>query len=246
MPVGQMHFYSQALLRQATFGFYLPSAEFEPPYPALLQLHGAGDDYASWFERSMLPEYLQRYPFIVITPAGDLSFWTNIGVQGRGTDYEDYLIRDLMPEVERLFPVRRDRWAIGGLSMGGYGAVRLGLLYPDRFASIYAHSSAVWDAARFRERIPGLSDEVAAQADIYPYAERTAGASNRPTLTFDCGLEDPLLPDNRAFHDYLDEIGYPHTYLEFPGGHTWDYWNEHVQEALARHAQVVGVRPSSP
>jgi putative tributyrin esterase len=239
MPLGEMQFYSPSLFREATFGVYLPSAEFEPPYPALLQLHGAGDSHASWFERSMLPEYLQRYPFIVVTPAGDLSFWTNFGLKGRGTAYEDYLLQDLMPEVERLFPVRPGRWAIGGLSMGGYGAVRLGMLYPERFASIYAHSGAVWGTARWKERFAGISDEDLAAADIYPYAERAVQAPDRPALTFDCGLEDVLLPDNRAFHDHLKEIGYPHTYLEFPGGHTWDYWNQHVQEALARHAEVM-------
>jgi S-formylglutathione hydrolase FrmB len=239
MSLGQIHFYSQTLFRQASFSVYVPSAEFEPPYPALLQLHGAGDDHSSWFERSMLPEYLERYPFIVVTPAGDLSFWTNFGIKGRGTAYEDYLIEDLMPEVERLFPVRPGRWAIGGLSMGGYGAIRLGLLYPDRFASIYAHSSAVWGAERWKERYPVVSAEDLALADINPYADGAVDAPDRPALAFDCGLDDELLTDNRAFHQHLQEIGYPHIYREFPGGHTWDYWNTHVQEALQRHAEVM-------
>lgn len=239
MPLGQMHVYSPSLHRQATFAYYVPSAEIEPPYPAILQLHGAGDNYASWFDRTMLPEYLQSYPFVMITPAGDLSFWTNFGLKGRGTAYEDYLLQDLMPEVERIFPIRRDRWAIGGLSMGGYGAIRLGLLYPDLFASIYAHSSALWGAERWRERVQGISEDDIAAANIFPYADQALHQPNRPALTFDCGLEDRLLPDNRAFHDYLEQIGYPHTYLEFPGGHTWYYWDEHVRDALARHAEVM-------
>jgi S-formylglutathione hydrolase FrmB len=246
MSVGEMHLFSSSLLRQATFAFYVPSAQFEPPYPALLQLHGAGDNYASWFQNSMLPVHLERYPFVVVTPAGDLSSWTNFGIKGRGTAYEDYLVQDLMPEVERIFPIRPGPWAIGGLSMGGYGAVRLGLLYPDRFASIYAHSSALFRAERWRERRPDITDEDLAAADIFPYAARVAGEPDRPALTFDCGEDDPLLPDNRAFHAYLEEIGYPHTYHEYPGGHTWDYWNAHVQDALARHAEVLGVTPLSP
>lgn len=239
MPLGEMHVYSNALQHQAEFSFYVPSDQFQPPYPALLQLHGAGDDHASWFSLSMLPEYLQSYPFVVITPSGGISFWSDFLLKGPGTKYETFLMEDLLPEVERMFPVRKDRWAIGGLSMGGYGAIRLGLLYPDRFASIYAHSSALWGAEHWKERAPAISPEDLAAADIYPPARETVGRSDRPALTFDCGLEDRLLPHNRAFHAYLDEIGYPHTYREFPGGHTWPYWNEHVQEALARHAEVM-------
>lgn len=241
MPLGQLHLYSPSLQRQTTVGIYVPSPELEPPYPALLQLHGRGDDYASWFEHTMLPVYVQSYPFLVVTPSGDVSFWSNLAIKGPGTAYEDYLIQDLMPEIERIFPVRRDRWAIGGLSMGGFGAVRLGLLYPDRFASIYAHSGTLWSADRLREQRPDMPAEDLAAADIFRHADRALTVPNRPVLAFDCGLDDFLLADNRAFHQHLERIGFLHTYREFPGGHTWHYWNEHVREALAHHAGVMGI-----
>ncbi len=55
-------------------------------------------------------------------------------------------------------------------------------------------------------------------------------------ITFDFGVDDELIGYNREFHDHLDTIGLEHTYLEYPGAHTWDYWDEHVPEALAQHA----------
>jgi S-formylglutathione hydrolase FrmB len=239
MPIGQMQFYSPALRRKTIVGVYVPTTELAPPYPALLQLHGAGDNHSSWFESTMLPVQLHRYPFVVITPAGDLSGWSNVGLKGPGTEYEEYLVGDLMPEMERIFPIRRGRWAIGGLSMGGVGAIRLGLLYPDRFASIYAHSSALFLPDEWEEWIPNATEEDVAATDFYAFADRAARLPDRPALSFDCGVDDELLPYNRAFHEHLEKIGYPHTYREFPGGHTWEYWNQHVEEALARHLEVI-------
>jgi S-formylglutathione hydrolase FrmB len=241
MPIGEMHMASGVLGHDIAFSFYVPGKEFEPPYPAILQLHGAGDDNASWFTKSMLPHWLGRYPFVVICPAGGRSFWSNFALQGQGTDFEDFLIQELMSEVGRIFPVRSGRWAIGGLSMGGFGAIRLGLTYPDRFASIYAHSSAVWTSERLRELMPEVTDEIVEQADVYRLLQPAIGRQDLPALTFDCGEDDFLIEDNRTFHRHLDSIGFPHQYREFSGAHTWEYWNEHVQQALARHAEVLGV-----
>ena len=56
-----------------------------------------------------------------------------------------------------------------------------------------------------------------------------------PALRLDCGLEDGLLEENRAFHHHLAQLGIPHEYAEFPGAHEWDYWDLHVREALAFH-----------
>jgi S-formylglutathione hydrolase FrmB len=74
--------------------------------------------------------------------------------------------------------------------------------------------------------------------DLYALAEQ----SNRqclPALRIDCGSEDSLLEENRAFHRHLEQLGIPHEYEECPGGHTWDYWDHHVQEAIAFHQRVL-------
>ena len=64
--------------------------------------------------------------------------------------------------------------------------------------------------------------------------------SERPKLRVDCGVEDFLIEPNRAFHSHLEALGYKHEYAEYPGAHTWDYWDEHVQEAIAFHRKSLG------
>lgn len=73
---------------------------------------------------------------------------------------------------------------------------------------------------------------------------RTAEEADRsqlPAICFDCRLDDMNLEDHRIFHEHLDQLGIPHTYKEYPGGHTAKYWDEHVQDALAFHRGVLGI-----
>ena len=75
----------------------------------------------------------------------------------------------------------------------------------------------------------------------YHWAEQL-DRSKMPRLSFDCGTEDFLLEENRAFHTFLESIDLPHHYAEHPGAHTWEYWDAHVVTALAQHAEVLGTR----
>jgi putative tributyrin esterase len=130
-------------------------------------------------------------------------------------------------------------WAIGGLSMGGYGAIRLGLKHPEMFASIYAHSSAF----HMHEMLdPTLAETTVDDASVFCLADAVASRESQPAISFDCGTEDRLLDVNRQFHEHLQGLNIAHRYAEFPGDHDWDYWDEHVVEALAQHARVLGVR----
>ena len=123
--------------------------------------------------------------------------------------------------------------------MGGYGALKLALKYPHKFASVASHSSACYfaheapvDRPEFARivgpKVPGGPD------DLFAIVEKLAGA-DAPAIRFDCGTDDGLLQSNRVFHKHLRKLGIKHHYSEFPGGHTWDYWDEHVQEALRFH-----------
>ena len=103
----------------------------------------------------------------------------------------------------------------------------LGLTYAERFASIFAHSS----------RLPESGDD----RDVGVVAARVDRAM-MPALAFDCGTEDHLLDDSRRFHARLEALGVPHQYREHPGAHTWDYWDEHVRDAIAWHTQALELR----
>ena len=251
MATGTIHLNSSALEGMTTYSIILPDpAKAERgPYPVLLQLHGAHDDHTAWLEKTRIWVYVERLPLIVVMPSGGNFRWSNLrmgpppGIDGLGLNYEDYLVRDLWEHVQGSFPARPGaRWAIGGLSMGGFGAIRLGLKHPNRYCSIYAHSSAIHTQSVLAERMPALSPEALADMDCYRWASRRMPA-DLPRLSFDCGTSDVLLNQNRRFHEHLEGLGLPHTYREYPGGHTWDYWDTHVQEALAQHCEVLGIRP---
>ena len=131
--------------------------------------------------------------------------------------------------------------------MGGYGAVKLALKFPDQFCSAVGHSGCyaiakrnpIEDSDAERRRIFGDKPE-GGPDDPFALAEKIDRAK-LPEIRFDCGTEDFLLDHNREFHAYLDKLGIPHEYEEFPGTHEWGFWDTHVQQALAFHCKALGI-----
>lgn len=174
--------------------------------------------------------YVRHLPLIVILPDGAQSRWANGGQPV--TRHEDFLMIDLAEHIIQTFHATTRHWAIGGNSMGGFGAIRLGLKYPARFASVWAHSG-VYPTA---DTLPAhwYWDGTAEDLDCYALAGQRE-LPGLPRLSFDCGTEDHLLDSNRRFHAHLEEKGIPHTYREHLGGHDWEYWDGHLPEALEQH-----------
>lgn len=238
--LGVLQFMSKALGHHVSYSVILPDASVvgPGPYPVLFQLHGASDDHAAWTNRSNLARHVSSLPLIVVMPDGALSFWINHNGRER---FEDFLTMDLWDHVRATFQVREGKAAIGGLSMGGYGALHNGLKHPERYCSVWAHSSACFNKEDFlrwaaSETPPQDLDD----ADLFELAKKVDPA-NMPVVTFDCGTEDFLLDENRRFHGHLESLGLPHTYMEHPGSHSWDYWDVHVKEALEQHARALGI-----
>ncbi len=213
-----VEFHARALDRATTYTALVPDVG-EPPFAVLHQLHGAGDDHRAWLYQSSLLRWVEGLPLLVVMPSGENSDYVGA--------WERLVVDDVPAHVARTFRVRPGRAAIGGLSMGGYGAIRLGLKYRERYASIFAHSSRLPETGDDRD-----VDVIAAGVD----------AASMPALAFDCGTEDHLLADSRRFHARLDALGLPHQYREHAGAHTWDYWDLHVREAIAWHARALGLR----
>jgi S-formylglutathione hydrolase FrmB len=84
-------------------------------------------------------------------------------------------------------------------------------------------------------------------ASVYLHADRLrSSGSPQPVITFDCGVDDELIQHNRDFDAHMTRIGLNHTYAEHSGGHTWEYWNEHIQAAIDQHARVLGIESTKP
>jgi putative tributyrin esterase len=246
----EVHFKSLTLGQHVTMNVLLPDVG-TPPFATLYLLHGLTDDHTGWLRRSRVELYAAAYPLIVVMPQGFRGFYTN---HENGPAYATYVAEELRTFVERTFPARasRDGRGVGGLSMGGYGALRLALGYPHLFASAHSHSGPLTSGERIgpREGGPVSLEEFrrifganpsGSDHDLAALARRAKAAGTLPRVRIDCGVDDVLIGDNRHFHAELEQLGVPHEYEEFPGDHSWDYWDLHVREALQFHASAMGL-----
>ena len=246
MPICNVTFFSESLQKQSAMSIILPEPKLKPPYPVLIQLHGLSDDHSAWMRWSSIERHCDSEPFVVVMPDGGRGWYTD-AVDGPA--YESHIIKDTLGFVERYFPVKKTREgrSIGGLSMGGYGAMKLALKYPKIFGSVAAHSSAF---GRGREEVKGDQREVervfgrnprGGENDVFALAEKIS-KKDMPAIRFDCGKKDFLIESNRAFHRHLAKLGIKHVYREYPGAHEWKYWDNHFPEALRFHLRSLGLQ----
>lgn len=250
MAFATINYFSRALEKASSFNVVFPdNPPLKQPWATFYLLHGLSDDHTIWMRRTSIERYVQGWPLVVVMPDGGRGFYTNAA---EGMAYENDLLKDVLGLVERTFPVKRERSgrAIGGLSMGGYGAVKLGLKHHETFGSVNSHSGAVGMLRQEAMKTKPLSPEFmrifgedpqGGDEDPFALVERI-DHGRIPPLRLDCGLDDVLLPQNRAFHKHLESLHIPHEYQEFPGGHNWAYWDQHVQEALAFHVKQLGLK----
>ena len=135
---------------------------------------------------------------------------------------------------------RREDNFIAGLSMGGYGALKIALRNPDRYAAAAAFSGAldvashgrIFTQPRYWTDVFGEIDQIAgSENDVYAVAEKIDPAA-APRLYISCGTEDGFIKDNRRMRDLLDARQSACTYSERPGAHTWEFWDAEIQKAL--------------
>lgn len=248
MALAHIHYWSPALGKQCAMYVTLPD-DVREPLPVVYQLHGLSDDHSMWQRRTSIERYAERYRLMVVMPDGGRSFYSDSEL-GR---WETHLL-DTIDFVDRVLPsikIGAGR-AIGGLSMGGYGAMKLGLKHPDRFASVVAHSGCL-DMANDKELrgVPELDRlwprGVPPGDDCRVLARSFAKLrGRRPALRFDCGVDDFLIGQNRAFHAHLNQLGVAHEYAELPGAHSWEYWDQHVDTALQFHRRAFTAAAAKP
>jgi S-formylglutathione hydrolase FrmB len=251
MAFCELNYFSKALEKATAANMLLPEGPHKGPFPVLYLLHGLSDDQTAWTRWTSIERYVRSLPLIVVMPDGGRGFYCDAE---QGFAYETAIIRDLIEYVDTMFhtdPTRQGR-ALAGLSMGGYGAAKFALKFPEMFCGAVSLSGAMGfghrafpvpqEQAWHREfaRVVG-ADPVGGPNDLYALAAGME-ADRRPALRIDCGAEDFLIADNRAFHAYLEEIEYPHEYVENPGAHDWSYWDKHIQEAITFLVQRLNIQ----
>ena len=241
---------SKSLCRTQPYLFSLPEgaeAEGERRYPLLVMLHGRTGNFRDWADCSRLSRHLSKFNLVVALPDGGENGWYSNAV-GNGERYEDDLIQDFLPHLQNTLPILSPgkNWGISGLSMGGYGAVKIALKHWELFSVGASHSGALNVAARpvahavFGE--PEADREMRKDNNVFWLAEQALCRLpvERPRLHIDCGLSDPLLGESKMFSDHLNFLGYSHDYRELQGHHAWPYWDRAFRTLLPTLAQELG------
>jgi S-formylglutathione hydrolase FrmB len=214
-------------------------------HPTLYLLHGLSDDHTIWMRRTSIERYAADAGLAVVMPAVGRSFYTDMV---NGYDYWTFVSEELIALAEQFFPLspRREDRFVAGLSMGGYGAFKLALRCPEKFAAGASLSGAVDMANRNEKQLAadmkrdldmvygGIGRVKGSDNDLLHVASRLARSRKpRPKLYAWCGTEDFLIAQNRNFRDHARVIGLPMLYEEGPGDHQWKYWDEKIQRVIA-------------
>jgi len=233
---------SPALGQRADITVWAPPApRAAKNVPLIILLHGVYGSHWSWVRMAGAHRIADAMIASGELPPCVLAFPSD-GLWGDGSgylphrrqDFERWIVDDVPAAVRAAAPAVTEASPVclGGLSMGGFGALRLVAKHPDRFVAASGHSS-VTEVGAMRDFVADLPGTAAARRqDGSVLATLVRHRDRLPPFRFDCGSEDRLCAANRTLHRELDASGIAHIYEEFSGGHTWDYWCEHLPRSL--------------
>ena len=233
---------SSHLKGRGNISVFVPkNMEGQTNLPVILLLHGIYGSHWVWAMKGAAHLTTQRLidegriqPFILAMPSDGLKGDGTNYVSHEFQDFESWIVEDVPNVLKEVIPQVGAQSAlyISGLSMGGYGALRLGAKYPKKFSGISAHSATTHFKHILEMSAEDLSDTTVPDKEKYAFKLMVQNKAQLPPLRFDCGTEDGLLKVNRQLSERLTVVGIPHIYEEFPGAHTWPYWEEHFEDSL--------------
>ncbi len=245
-------FRSVALDRDMQYRVVLPaSLASGVKLPVVYLLHGGGGGFRDWSNFSNSTSYAER-GLILVMPEGDDSYYVN-AAERQQDRYEDYIVKDLIADVENNFPaaVGRANRAIVGVSMGGYGALKLAFSHPDLFVFSAGISPAVDVPSRpfsikrisqwqhHRSIFGPWGGQAQRSGDPFVLA-RAADPAKTPYLFLTCGDQEGLLPANRNFAALLESHHFRYEFHVVPGGHDWNQWNQRLPDLFQNLRKQLG------
>lgn len=235
---------SKNLAGRGDITIFVPPGEDLQDLPIVMMLHGVYGSAWCWplrtgvhIQAKALMDAGAIRPMVLAFPSDGL--WRDGSgylPHKDGCNYEKWIVEDVPDAVRQEVPSTslNSPLFITGLSMGGYGALRIGASYPHLFRAFSGLSSIT----EFRHLSNWYENadlsEIAASAVHQPSVLNTVLDNQhhlRPFI-FDCGSSDILIDANRDLHKRLTEEKIPHTYNEYTGEHSWAYWEEHIREHL--------------
>lgn len=260
MAVQYVRFRANSLARNGEFYLMMPDKPVPPfmasnphynrPTKTLILLHGYSGDCTDWLYNAPVQQYSMMYNLAIVMPSGGLNFYVDKPETGR--QYCKLIGEDLINYLRNTYSLamERENTYIGGLSMGGFGALHTGFAYPDTFSGVIALSSALI-IHQLKEMKPGMADPVMANYEYYVdtfgdlskaeesdanpevlfLRNREKGIEN-PRIYMACGLQDFLYQPNVAMRDFLIKENADLRYEEGNGIHNWDFWIPHCESGI--------------
>ena len=259
MASGRMEFHARSIMQHANFTFVLPNdVEMEEVFDKkyydrepmnLILLHGLTGTDTDWLYGGVAQEMAIQYNLNIFMPTTGNSFYLDRGYTG--ANYSEFIGKELIEYIKSTFGIEftRENTMIGGLSMGGYGAIHTALAYPERFFGCIALSSAliIRSLASEKENAVNSVTPPEMRRDVFgdpsrlissdkdpeaQYSALRSAGKTIPRIYMAIGTEDALLPDNRTFRDFLVREGADYIYEEGPGKHNWTFWNEYINRGI--------------
>jgi putative tributyrin esterase len=242
MALFHISFYSNTLGMSMQMNVILPQDPKLKNIPVLYLLHGMSDDHSVWLRQTSIERYVSDRNLAVIMPTTHLGWYTDMV---HGNKYWTFISEELPNICHSFFPQlsqRREDTFAAGLSMGGYGALKLALARPDRFAAAASLSGALdikaicienqqTEERDFWNNIFGDAKDVSSSDnDLLKLAEKIT--QPKPKIYIWCGTEDFLYHQNITMRDHLLKLNFDLTYEESPGDHQWKYWDAQIQRVL--------------
>lgn len=259
MAFAEFKFRSKELCRYVPFDVILPNdtnlevkegnCYYDREPKTLVLLGGYGNSELSWIYGTHIMDLAAKYNLAVILPSGENSFY--LDNPGTGRSYGRYIGVELVSYVQKMLnlPEGKKHTFIGGISMGGYGAIHTGLAYPETFGKAIAFSSAliIRDIAEKKEDFEdGLGNyeyyrqifgdlDLVGKSTFNPELQikmlKDKGAE-LPEFYLTCGTGDPFLEHNREFYEFLQKEEIQSSYLEKEGNHDWFFWDGCLEDAI--------------
>ena len=243
----EMNFRSTELNRQTQVYVLLPddTEENVAPCKTLWLLHGLSGDHTVWMRYTAIERYAKKHRLAVVMPNVDRSWYTDTAYDA---NYFSFVTKELPAVCFKAFrqmSQKREDNIVAGLSMGGYGAVKAALSYPEKYGSCISLSGSLDITRKGRpcninewRSIFGFDIESplaleGSEHDLYALAAKTKAEGKAfPKLYMWCGTEDGLIHVNRSFDQLLTELGVAHQFETSEGDHSWKWWDLHIQGAL--------------
>ncbi len=253
MILNEIYFFSDTLGFDTSMYVLMPrrtlsemKSKRTPKVRTLYLLHGHSDDHTAWQRYTSIERYAEGLNLAIVMPAVHLSFYNDMAHGGKYWQFISEEVPAVVREMFSLSSARKDNF-VAGLSMGGYGAFKMALTYPERFAAAASLSGALdirsvlnprhrpnnkaWQAEMYAvfgdiSKVPG------SKHDLMTLVKKVAKGSIKPRLYQCCGTQDFLHEDNIRFREAVAKLPLDLTYEEGPGEHNWAYWDMMIQNVL--------------